>query len=81
VPCDFYCKTGHCRYGAECVFDHPPEFQVPLTALGLPFRQGEPVCKFYKQNNACKFGPACKFHHPPQVPVYAGSALLESPDG
>jgi serine/threonine-protein kinase/endoribonuclease IRE1 len=63
------------------VFDHPPEFQVPLTALGLPFRAGEPVCKFYKQNNACKFGPACKFHHPPQVAVYAGSALLESPDG
>jgi serine/threonine-protein kinase/endoribonuclease IRE1 len=44
--CDFFIKTGHCRFGGECVFDHPPKYGVQLTEAGLPFRPGQPVCDF-----------------------------------
>jgi len=77
--CDFYSKTGHCKYGSECVYDHPPEYAVQLTEEGLPFRPGEPVCTFYYKTMQCKFGPTCKFHHPKLVPIYAGSAIQQQP--
>jgi len=73
--CDFFIKTGHCKFGEGCVFDHPPEYAVALTHLGLPVRPDMPLCAFYLKNNECKFGPACKFNHPLLRPVYAGSAL------
>jgi serine/threonine-protein kinase/endoribonuclease IRE1 len=73
--CEFYTKTGHCKYGHECVFDHPPEYAVALTEQGLPYRPDQPVCTFYQRTQQCKYGPACKFHHPKLVPIYAGSAL------
>ena len=74
--CIHYSKTGHCRFGNECCYDHPVEqYAVPRTELGLPYRKGQPVCAFYLKKNACKFGPACKFHHPKLQPVYAGLAL------
>ncbi|KAG2484704.1 hypothetical protein HYH03_016532 [Edaphochlamys debaryana] len=72
--CEFYSKTGHCKFGETCVFDHPETYAVLLTTLGLPLRPGEPVCTFYLKNNECRFGPACKFHHPMLRPVFAGSA-------
>lgn len=75
--CDFFMKTGHCKYGTECVFDHPPEYAVQLTEQGLPFRAGHPICTFYQKTQQCKFGPSCKFHHPKLVPIYAGSALQQ----
>ncbi|GIL90679.1 hypothetical protein Vretifemale_18451 [Volvox reticuliferus] len=75
--CDFYIKTGHCKFAESCVFDHPLEYAVPLTLLGLPLRPEEQICSFYLKNNDCRFGPACKFHHPLLRPVYAGSAVVE----
>lgn len=63
-PCDFYVKTGHCRYGETCRFDHPPEYSVRLNAQGLPIRPGQTLCTYYERNGECKFGPACRFHHP-----------------
>lgn len=74
TQCEFYARTGHCRYGDDCVFDHPPEFAVPLTQDGLPYRAGEPVCSFYAKTGQCKYTASCKFHHPLMRPVYAGSA-------
>jgi serine/threonine-protein kinase/endoribonuclease IRE1 len=62
--CDFYQKTGHCRFGEGCKFDHPPCFAVPLNARGLPLRPGQTVCAFYQRTGDCKFGPSCKFDHP-----------------
>ena len=62
--CDFYTKTGHCKFGEACKFDHPAHFGVQLNSLGLPLRQGESVCGHFEKTHTCKFGPACKFHHP-----------------
>jgi serine/threonine-protein kinase/endoribonuclease IRE1 len=74
--CDFYVKTGTCKYAQDCCFDHPEEFAVPLTDLQLPFRASEPVCAFYLKTHQCKFGAACKFHHPRLRAIYAGSAAM-----
>jgi serine/threonine-protein kinase/endoribonuclease IRE1 len=74
--CEFFVVTGHCKFGEECVFDHPAEYAVPLTEDELPFRAGQPVCTYYNKRRQCKFGASCKFHHPKLVPILAGSAVL-----
>ncbi|KAK1271829.1 hypothetical protein QJS04_geneDACA012703 [Acorus gramineus] len=67
--CQFYMKTGDCKFGAVCRFHHPRERFIPipncvLSPLGLPLRPGEPLCVFYSRYGICKFGPNCKFDHP-----------------
>ena len=71
--CDFYQKTGFCKYHDRCRYHHPPECAVRLNEDGLPVRAGEPICEFYKNTHQCKFGGACKFNHPNMRPIYAGS--------
>lgn len=71
--CDFYQKTGFCKYHERCKFHHPPECAVRLNEDGLPVREGEPICDFYRSTHQCKFGGACKFNHPNMKPIYAGS--------
>eukprot|EP00803_Ostreobium_quekettii_P007201 evm.model.scf_1616.4 EVM.evm.TU.scf_1616.4 scf_1616:19022-23655(+) len=71
--CDFYVKTGFCKYHDRCRFDHPQEYAVKLNEDGLPMRPGQQVCEHYKQTHECKFGGACKFNHPNMKPIYAGS--------
>jgi hypothetical protein len=41
--CQFYMKTGDCKFGAVCKFNHPKERLIPapncaLSAIGLPLR-------------------------------------------
>lgn len=41
--CQFYMKTGDCKFGAVCRFHHPRERSIPapncvLSPLGLPLR-------------------------------------------
>ncbi|XP_077212256.1 zinc finger CCCH domain-containing protein ZFN-like [Tasmannia lanceolata] len=67
--CQFYMKTGDCKFGAVCRFHHPRERLIPapdcvLSPLGLPLRPGEPLCIFYSRYGICKFGPNCKYDHP-----------------
>ena len=64
VLCDFYVRTGYCKFGQGCKFDHPLQYAVKLNSLGLPLRSSEPACPFYAKTGGCKFGPSCKFHHP-----------------
>ncbi|KAF5959291.1 hypothetical protein HYC85_000500 [Camellia sinensis] len=73
--CQFYMKTGDCKFGAVCRFHHPRERLLPapdciLSPIGLPLRPGEPLCIFYSRYGICKFGPSCKFDHPMGVFTY-----------
>ncbi|KAL7584556.1 zinc finger CCCH domain-containing protein ZFN-like isoform X1 [Lactuca sativa] len=73
--CQFYIKTGDCKFGAVCRFHHPRERVIPmpdcvLSPIGLPLRRGEPLCIFYSRYGICKFGPSCKFDHPMGVFTY-----------
>ncbi|KAI3518144.1 hypothetical protein L1887_06568 [Cichorium endivia] len=73
--CQFYIKTGDCKFGAVCRFHHPRERIIPvpdcvLSPMGLPLRPEEPLCIFYSRYGICKFGPSCKFNHPMGVFAY-----------
>ncbi|RID64634.1 hypothetical protein BRARA_E03556 [Brassica rapa] len=77
--CQFYMKTGDCKFGTVCKFHHPRDRQAPppdclLSPIGLPLRPGEPLCVFYSRYGICKFGPSCKFHHPMEVFAYDNTA-------
>lgn len=63
IPCEFYLKTGTCKFGTECRFDHPPEHQVALNEFRLPVRPGEPKCSHFERTMTCKYGAACKYDH------------------
>ncbi|GJM93906.1 hypothetical protein PR202_ga10501 [Eleusine coracana subsp. coracana] len=78
--CDFYMKTGYCKYTDNCRFHHPidrsaprpneswdPQQTVTLTLAGLPRREDAEICAFYIKSGTCKFGVQCKFDHPPPV--------------
>lgn len=81
--CQFYIKTGDCKFGAVCRFHHPRERIIPvpdcvLSPMGLPLRPGEPLCIFYSRYGICKFGPSCKFDHPMGVFAYNFSATTST---
>ncbi|KAK7278287.1 hypothetical protein RJT34_23313 [Clitoria ternatea] len=77
--CQFYMKTGDCKFGTVCRFHHPHKRLIPapdclLSPMGLPLRPGEPLCVFYSRYGICKFGPSCKFDHPMGIFSYNISA-------
>ncbi|XVE65650.1 hypothetical protein DITRI_Ditri08aG0017000 [Diplodiscus trichospermus] len=77
--CQYYMKTGDCKYGSSCRYHHPPEVIAPkayviLSPLGLPLRPGALPCTHYSQHGVCKFGAACRFDHPMGTLSYSPSA-------
>ncbi|CAO2176717.1 unnamed protein product [Urochloa humidicola] len=77
--CDFYMKTGFCKYSQKCKFHHPINRSAPgayengdaqqlatLTLAGLPRREDAEACAFYMRSGTCRYGTLCKFDHPPQ---------------
>ncbi|XVF66256.1 hypothetical protein PTKIN_Ptkin10aG0020700 [Pterospermum kingtungense] len=80
LECQYYMKTGDCKYGSSCKYHHPPEVTAPkadvvvLSSLGLPLRPGAPPCAHYSQRGMCKFGAACRFDHPMGTLSYSPSA-------
>jgi len=42
--CESYLKTGHCRAGASCRWDHPEELRVRYNSEGYPMRPWAPAC-------------------------------------
>uniref|UniRef100_A0A1D1Y113 Zinc finger CCCH domain-containing protein 6 n=1 Tax=Anthurium amnicola TaxID=1678845 RepID=A0A1D1Y113_9ARAE len=77
--CQYYMRTGDCRFGSTCKYHHPTDRSMPkanysLNQLGLPLRPGAPRCSFYMQYGECKFGSLCKFDHPMGTLGYSPSA-------
>ncbi|XP_028055625.1 zinc finger CCCH domain-containing protein 32-like [Camellia sinensis] len=77
--CQYYLKTGDCKFGSSCRFHHPPDWVVSktnclLSSMGLPMRPGVQPCAFYMQNGHCKFGSTCRFDHPIRTVRYSPSA-------
>ncbi|KAI9104216.1 hypothetical protein K1719_023052 [Acacia pycnantha] len=76
IECDYYMKTGECKFGELCKFHHPIDRSAPsqsnsaaqqavkLTPAGLPRREGSVICPYYLKTGTCKFGATCKFDHP-----------------
>lgn len=85
--CRDYLRTGRCKYGASCKYNHPANVQSGGGMKGpidpsepmFPIRPNEPPCQYYMKHGTCKFGQACKFHHPPQSslpPGVNGNSML-----
>ncbi|KAK7405793.1 hypothetical protein VNO78_07402 [Psophocarpus tetragonolobus] len=74
IECDYYMKTGECKFGEKCKYHHPIDRSAPslskqgtvkLTPAGLPRREDAVICPYYLKTGTCKFGATCKFDHPP----------------
>lgn len=82
--CNYYIRTGDCKFGASCRYHHPRDRVIPRTVLssvGLPLRPGVQPCTYYLHNGNCKFGSTCKFDHPVGAMRYSPSAssLIDVP--
>ncbi|KAG9446331.1 hypothetical protein H6P81_012459 [Aristolochia fimbriata] len=67
--CQYYMKTGHCKFRHACRFHHPksrPSKSLPcvLSPMGLPLRPDQVICTYYSRFGICKYGPSCRFDHP-----------------
>ncbi|KAG8389440.1 hypothetical protein BUALT_Bualt02G0229700 [Buddleja alternifolia] len=84
--CKYYMRTGDCKYGSLCRYNHPPDWIVSasncaLSPLGLPLRPGVQACSFYLQNGQCKFGRTCKFDHPLETVKYSQASYYAEMPG
>ncbi|XP_010523985.1 PREDICTED: zinc finger CCCH domain-containing protein 32-like [Tarenaya hassleriana] len=84
--CQYYLRTGDCKFGLSCKFHHPrdrvpPRANCILSPIGLPLRPGVQPCTFYLQNGFCRFGSTCKFDHPMGTLSYnpSASSLVDAP--
>ncbi|XP_043703904.1 zinc finger CCCH domain-containing protein 43-like [Telopea speciosissima] len=74
--CKYYLRSGGCKLGKACRYNHsrgktvlPPPPPLDFNFLGLPIRPGERECPYYMRTGSCKFGPNCRFHHPDPTAV------------
>ncbi|CAI8609800.1 unnamed protein product [Vicia faba] len=67
--CSFYMKTGSCKFGINCKFNHPIRRKNQAVREKVRDREepaenlGQTECKYYQRSGGCKFGKACKFNH------------------
>nr|CAD1833325.1 unnamed protein product [Ananas comosus var. bracteatus] len=79
--CQYYMRTGDCKFGATCKYHHPPNRSIAKTdchlsplVLTIPLLQDAQPCTYYMRHGECKFGPACRFDHPMGSMSYSPSA-------
>ncbi|MCI17503.1 zinc finger CCCH domain-containing protein 43-like, partial [Trifolium medium] len=71
----YYQRSGGCKFGKACKFNHTRGFTAPISELnflGLPIRLGERECPYYMRTGSCKFGSNCRFNHPDPTTVGGG---------
>ncbi|KAK6920587.1 Zinc finger, CCCH-type [Dillenia turbinata] len=67
--CSYYLRTGTCKFGLNCKFNHPIRKRIQgvkekvKEREELPERTGQPECKYYMRTGGCKFGNACRYNH------------------
>ncbi|KAH0466566.1 hypothetical protein IEQ34_003804 [Dendrobium chrysotoxum] len=57
--CQYFMKTGYCRYQIACRYHHPKSNRSLLTPQLKP---DKPICTYYGRG-ICKFGSACRYSH------------------
>ncbi|XP_074311447.1 zinc finger CCCH domain-containing protein 43-like [Silene latifolia] len=71
ADCSYYIKTGSCKFGPNCRFNHPPRgfqaagdnekgFQERIGSVG---DAGKIECKYFQTAGGCKYGDACRYNH------------------
>ncbi|XP_060204493.1 zinc finger CCCH domain-containing protein 67 isoform X3 [Lycium barbarum] len=67
--CPYKLKTGTCKFGSNCKFNHHPKRKFQGTKEKGKQREesqerpGQIECKYYLTSGGCKYGKACKFSH------------------
>ncbi|XP_061953592.1 zinc finger CCCH domain-containing protein 67 isoform X1 [Populus nigra] len=67
--CAFYMKTGTCKFGVNCKFNHPVRRKNQAVKENMKEREeaiekpGQTECKYYLRTGGCKYGKACRFNH------------------
>ncbi|XP_050377807.1 zinc finger CCCH domain-containing protein 67 isoform X2 [Argentina anserina] len=83
--CSFYLKTGACKFGSNCKFNHPVGRKSSNNNQSQAFKDkvkerdelsekpSQIECKYYLRPGGCKYGKGCKYSHgkgkPPVAPV------------
>ncbi|XP_057970415.1 zinc finger CCCH domain-containing protein 43 [Malania oleifera] len=79
--CSYYLRTGMCKFGLNCRFNHPPRKRSQAVKERMkekeefPQRPGQQDCKYYLRTGGCKYGKGCKYNHTRGKPALA--AVLE----
>ena len=61
--CQFFVKTGWCKWGDGCRHAHIPD--LTLQREGRPGGPPDPseACKFFAKAGWCQFGDNCRYQH------------------
>ncbi|XP_018807494.1 zinc finger CCCH domain-containing protein 43-like isoform X2 [Juglans regia] len=79
--CAFYLKTGTCKFGSTCRFNHPVRRKNQAVKEKVKEKEepterlGQTACKYYMRSGGCKYGDACKYSHTRDK--ISGTTLLE----
>ncbi|KAH9622592.1 hypothetical protein KSS87_004970 [Heliosperma pusillum] len=71
ADCSYYIKTGSCKFGQNCRFNHPSRgFQAAVDKekgfeerIGSVGDAGKIECKYFQTPGGCKYGDACRYNH------------------
>lgn len=67
--CSFYLKTGTCKFGSNCKFNHPVRRKTQAVKEKVKEKEdtserlGQTECKYYLRSGGCKYGKACRYNH------------------
>ncbi|KAK1377246.1 Zinc finger, CCCH-type [Heracleum sosnowskyi] len=75
--CSFYMRTGTCKYGSNCRFNHPLKRKNQASRDMFKQREehfdgpGPTECKYQSTPGGCKYGKACRYNHSRPKPSVA----------
>ncbi|XP_010519530.1 PREDICTED: zinc finger CCCH domain-containing protein 43-like [Tarenaya hassleriana] len=67
--CAFYMRTGSCKYGSSCKFNHPVRTKIQASRDNAKEKDDDTEklrqieCKYYFRTGGCKYGESCRFSH------------------
>ncbi|KAI3931430.1 hypothetical protein MKX01_040347 [Papaver californicum] len=85
--CGHYLRTGTCRYGLNCRYNHPSRSKRQIYSSsyshepdqekeGYKETPGQVECKYYLRPGGCKYGTTCRFQHIQEKPAAASTLDL-----
>ncbi|PSR89494.1 Zinc finger CCCH domain-containing protein [Actinidia chinensis var. chinensis] len=77
--CSLYMRTGTCKFGSNCKFNHPPRRKNQAGKENVKEKEesterpGQTECKYYLRSGGSKYGKACRYNRSrgktPVVPI------------
>ncbi|CAA0828589.1 Zinc finger CCCH domain-containing protein 43 [Striga hermonthica] len=71
--CAYYMKSGSCKFGLNCKFNHPPRRKTQVVKERMKYGgdnfdragqgAGQAECKYYLASGGCRHGNNCRFSH------------------